>query len=53
MHCKPTSSQGHGCIIVAVDYFMKLAKEIPTYAEDGNIVTLFLFNHAIARFGAP
>ena len=50
MHCKPTSAGGHGYIIVAVDYFTKWAEAMPTYAEDGKTVTLFLFNHVIARF---
>ena len=50
MHCKPTSAGGHGYIIVSVDYFTKCVEEMPAYAEDGNIVTLFLFNHLIARF---
>ena len=26
---------------------------MPTYAEDGKIDSLFLFNHIIARFGVP
>ena len=26
---------------------------MPTYEEDGNITTLFLFNHMIARLGVP
>ena len=51
MHCKPTSVRGHGYIIVAVDYFTKWAKAIPTYAEDGQTTVLFLFNHVISRFG--
>ena len=34
----------------AVDYFTKWAEAMPTYAEDGNTATLFLFNHVIARF---
>ena len=51
MHCKPTSTGGHGYIIVAINYFTKLDEAIPTYAEDGKIVALFLFNHMIARFG--
>ena len=42
MHCKPTSAEGHGYIIVAIDYFTKWAEAMPTYAEDGNIVALFL-----------
>ena len=53
MHCKPTSVEGHGYIIVAVDYFTKWDEAMPTYAEDGNTVALFLFNHVIARFGVP
>ena len=53
MHCKPTSAGGHGYIIVAVEYFTKWAKDMPTYAEDGNTAALFLFNHIIARFGVP
>ena len=53
MHCKPTSAEGHGYIIVAMDYFTKWAEAMPTYAEDGNIATLFLLNHVIARFGVP
>ena len=53
MHCKHTSARGHGYIIVAMDYFTKWAEAMPTYAKDGKIVTLFLFNHIIARFGVP
>ena len=51
MHCKPTSTRGHGYIIVVVDYFTKWDQAMPTYAEDGNTVTLFVFNNTIARFG--
>ena len=53
MHCKPTSARGHGYIIVAIDYFTKWAKAMPTYVEEGNTTTLFLFNHVIARFRVP
>ena len=53
MHCNPTSIVRHGYVIVVVDYFTKRDKEIPTHAEDGNIVYIFLFSHAIARFGVP
>ena len=44
---------GDGFIIVAIDYFTKWAEAMPTYAEDGNSATLFLFNHVIARFRVP
>ena len=53
MHYKPTSAVGNGYIIVAIDYFTKWVEDIPTYAEDGKTITLFLFNHVIARFGVP
>ena len=51
MHCKPTSTGGHGYIIVAIDYFTKWTEEIPTYVEDGKTTALFLFDHLIARSG--
>ena len=53
MHCKPTLTEGHGYIIVAVDYFTKWVEAMPTHAEDGKTVALFLFNHVVARFGVP
>ena len=53
MHCNPTSVRGHGYIIVAVEHFTKWAEAMPTYAEDGKLSTLFLFNHIIAWFGVP
>ena len=53
MHCRPTLAKGNGYIIVVVDYFTKWAETMPTYAKDGKIVALFLFNHIIARFIIP
>ena len=53
MHCKPTSAEGHGYIIVAMDYFTKWDEAMPTYVEDDNTATFFPFNHVIARFGVP
>ena len=53
VHCGPTSTGGHGYIIVAMDYFTKWAKAMPTYAEDDKTAALFLFNHIIARFKIP
>ena len=53
MYCMPTSVRGYGYIIVAMDYFTKWDKEMPTYVEDGKTTALFLFNHVIARFGVP
>ena len=53
MHCNPTSTKGHGYIIVVVDYFTKWTEAMPTYLEDRKTSALFLFNHVIARFGVP
>ena len=53
MTCHPPSAQGHKYIIVAVDYFTKWAKAMPTYLNDGKTMTLFTFNHIIVRFGVP
>eukprot|EP00253_Pinus_taeda_P025532 PITA_25532 len=50
MTCNPRSAGGHGYIIVAVDYFTKWAKAMPTYSTDGKTVAQFLFNHVISRF---
>ena len=50
MHFNPTSAEGHGYIIVAIDYFTKWTESMPRYVEDGKTATLFLFNNIIARF---
>jgi hypothetical protein len=51
--CNPPSARGHRYIIVAVDYFTKWVEAMPTFKDDGEIATLFLFNQIIARFGVP
>ena len=53
MHCKPTSVEGHGYIIVVMDYFTKWDEAMPTYAEESKNTTLFLLNHMIPRFRVP
>jgi len=53
MICNPHSAGGHTSIIIAIDYFMKWAKAIPTFNNTGHTATLFLFNHIITRFGVP
>eukprot|EP00253_Pinus_taeda_P011115 PITA_11115 len=53
MTCKPHLAEGHGYIIVAVDYFTKWAEAMPTLSEDGHTAAQFLFNHVISRFGVP
>jgi hypothetical protein len=51
--CKPPSARGHHYIIVAVDYFMRWVEAMPTFKDDGETTTLFLFNQIIARLGVP
>eukprot|EP00253_Pinus_taeda_P034794 PITA_34794 len=51
--CNPHSAGGHAYIILAVDYFTKWAKAMPTFSEDGKTTAIFVFNHIIARFGVP
>ena len=48
--CNPVSSARHNYIIVVVDYFMKWAEALPTYWDNGEIATLFLFNQVICHF---
>jgi hypothetical protein len=51
--CNLPSARGHHYIIIAVDYFTKWVKDMPTFKDDGETVALFLFNRIIARFGVP
>eukprot|EP00253_Pinus_taeda_P033829 PITA_33829 len=44
--CNPPSASNHRYIIVAVDYFTKWAEAMPTYKNDSDTTTLFLFNQA-------
>jgi len=53
MTCNPTSTGGHGYIIVAVDYFTKWAKAMPTLDNIGETAAPFFFNHVVARFSIP
>jgi hypothetical protein len=49
----PPFIQGNRYIIVAVDYFTKWVEAMPTFKDDGETTTLFLFNQIIARFDIP
>ena len=51
--CNPHSADGHGYIILAVDYFTKRAKAMRTFVVDGKTGATFVFNHVISRFGVP
>eukprot|EP00253_Pinus_taeda_P002006 PITA_02006 len=53
MTCNPTSTGGHGYIIFAVEYFTKWSKAMPTLNNNGEMATLFFFNHVVSRFGIP
>jgi hypothetical protein len=46
--CNPPSVRGHLYIIVVVDYFTKWVEAMPTFKDDGETATLFLFNQIIA-----
>ena len=41
IHCNPTSTGGHGYIIIAIDYFTKWDNSMPTYAEYGKCQARF------------
>eukprot|EP00253_Pinus_taeda_P032364 PITA_32364 len=51
--CNPHLAGGHAYIILAVDYCTKWAEAMPTFSANGKTVTIFIFNHIIARFGVP
>ena len=51
--CNPPSARGYRYIIVVVDYFTKWVEAMPTFKDDGETTTLFLFNQIIAQFGVP
>ena len=51
--CYSNLSRGHRYIIVAVDYFTKWVEAMPTFNNDGETTTLFIFNHTVERFGIP
>ena len=53
MTCNPHSAGGHAYIIVAMAYFTKWDKVMPTLAIDSKTTAQFIFNHIIARFGVP
>jgi transposase InsO family protein len=46
-------ARGHCYINIVIDYFTKWVEAMPTFKDDGETATLFLFNQIIARFGVP
>ena len=53
MTCNPFLAGVHKYIIIAVNYFIKWAKAMPTFKVDGETATFFVFNQIITRFGIP
>eukprot|EP00253_Pinus_taeda_P025636 PITA_25636 len=53
MTCNPTSTEGHGYIIVAADYFTKWVEAMPTLNNSCEIAVLLFFNHVVSRFDVP
>lgn len=51
--CNLVSTKGHKYISVAVDYYTKWLKSMPTFNNNSETKTLFLFNHIISHFGIP
>ena len=51
--CNLVPLGGHKYIIVAMDYFTKWAKAMPTFKDDGETAAFFLFNQIIARLSIP
>eukprot|EP00253_Pinus_taeda_P027731 PITA_27731 len=51
--CHSPSVANHKYIIMGVDYFTKWAEAMPTYKNDSETTTLFLFNQIISRFSIP
>ena len=53
MDFNPNSAGGHHHIIVAINYFNKWEKDIPTIKFDSEIAAHFIFNQITTRFGIP
>ena len=53
MTCHSTSTKGHRYITVAIEYFTKWVKAMPTFINDGKETSLFIFNQIIASFDIP
>jgi hypothetical protein len=51
--CNPPSARGHRYIIVAVDYFTKWVEAMPTFKDDGETATLFLFKPDYSTVRSP
>jgi hypothetical protein len=47
------SARGNRYIIVVIEYFTKWFDGMPTFSNDRESETLFIFNQVIARFDVP
>ena len=50
MDCNPASSGGHHHIIMAVEYFMKWAEDMPIAKSNGETIVHFVYNQIITWF---
>ena len=48
-----SSSNGHKFIITTIDYFTKWVEVVPLTVESGKIVSMFILNYIIYRYGVP
>jgi hypothetical protein len=53
MMCNHLSNNGKKYIIIAIDYFTKWAKAIPTFNNTNDTTVHIFFNHVISHFGVP
>ena len=49
MMCHPYLAREHKYIIVIVEYFTKWDNSMPTFSNNIDTITLFIFNQVIAR----
>ena len=48
---RPTASNGHRFILVAIDYFMKWVEEASFYTVTKNVVARFIRHNLICQYG--
>ena len=49
----PSSSNGHKFIITTIDYFTKWVEAVPLTIANGKIVSMFILNYIICKYGVP
>jgi hypothetical protein len=51
VNCSTTLAEENQHIIMVIDYFTKWVEAIPTVKSDGKVVSFFIFDQIIAKFG--